>query len=188
MQTAIHDPYAGVVPLALKAHIDRKARLDRFQMKAFAPLPIAPAPERIEIHEDPVDDTSIEVIACNGQVVILTENEVEEAHAIFERRTGGRPSIECIQRLACQHFNLSHTEFLSMRRTKSLVRPRQIAMFLAKELTHKSLPEIGRKFRGMDHTTVLHAIRKVAELIEVDDGMKAAVGELRSQILGEAQS
>lgn len=186
MQTALHDPYAGIVPSAMKAHADRKARLERFNMMAFAvPVPDAET-TRVEIHEEPQEDTSIEVISCNGQIVLVTENDIEEARAVFEKQCAGRPSIERILNVVAGHFNLSRSEFLSRRRTKNLVFPRQIAMFLAKELTIWSLPAIGRKFGGMDHTTILHAVRKITPLVQRDESVRDTVDGLRREIMGES--
>ena len=72
-----------------------------------------------------------------------------------------RVRIEDIQRIVARHYNVSKTELLSNRRTRTIVKPRQVAMYLAKVLTPRSLPEIGRRFGGRDHTTVLHAVRKI---------------------------
>jgi chromosomal replication initiator protein len=83
------------------------------------------------------------------------------------------------------HFNVSRAEILSSRRTANVVRPRQIAMYLAKTLTLRSLPEIGRRFGGRDHTTVLHAVRKIEELASKDRNL-AEVIELLKRILSEA--
>lgn len=71
------------------------------------------------------------------------------------------PSVNQIILAVCKAFNVPKTDILSPRRTASIVKPRQIAMMLAKALTCKSLPEIGRRFGGKDHTTVLHAVRKL---------------------------
>ncbi len=76
--------------------------------------------------------------------------------------------IEDIQKLVASHYNVSRADLLSSRRTASVVRPRQIAMFLSKVLTLRSLPEIGRRFGGRDHTTVLHAVRKIEGLSTSD--------------------
>jgi chromosomal replication initiator protein len=75
-------------------------------------------------------------------------------------------SIDNIQKIVAEYFQLRTSELLSVKRSRSIVRPRQIAMTLAKELTNHSLPEIGEAFGGKDHTTVLHANRKIAELRE----------------------
>ena len=72
---------------------------------------------------------------------------------------------------------------LSARRSRSLARPRQIAMYLAKQFTTNSLPEIGRKFSNRDHTTVIHAVKKVNELISKDNEIRLSVGELKKRII-----
>ena len=77
-------------------------------------------------------------------------------------------SIENIQKTVAEYYNLRASELLSAKRSRSVARPRQLAMALAKELTKKSLPEIGQAFGGRDHTTVLHATRKVKELVDSD--------------------
>jgi len=77
-------------------------------------------------------------------------------------------SIDNIQKIISEYYNISLSDLLSRSRSRSIVRPRQIAMSLAKKLTEKSLPEIGKAFGGKDHTTVIHANRKVAELLESD--------------------
>jgi chromosomal replication initiator protein len=77
-------------------------------------------------------------------------------------------TIENIQRTVAEYYKLRVSDLTSIRRTRTIARPRQIAMTLAKELTSHSLPEIGKSFGGRDHTTVLHACRKTAELRETD--------------------
>ncbi|MEP3430676.1 MAG: chromosomal replication initiator protein DnaA [Roseibium sp.] len=79
-----------------------------------------------------------------------------------------RVKIEDIQRVVSKHYNVTKADLLSARRTRTIVRPRQIAMFLAKVMTPRSLPEIGRRFGNRDHTTVLHAVRKIEELARGD--------------------
>ena len=75
-----------------------------------------------------------------------------------------RVTIDEIQKRVAEHFNIRLSEMTSARRARSVARPRQVAMYLAKQLTTRSLPEIGRKFGGRDHTTVMHAVRKIEEL------------------------
>ncbi len=77
-------------------------------------------------------------------------------------------TLESIQKTVAEYFKIRVSDLLSKKRTRSIARPRQLAMALAKELTNHSLPEIGEAFGGRDHTTVLHACRKVAELLEID--------------------
>ena len=82
-------------------------------------------------------------------------------------------NIDNIQRTVAEYYKIKIADLLSKRRSRMIARPRQMAMFLAKELTNHSLPEIGDAFGGRDHTTVLHACRKIAELKE----SSADVGE-----------
>jgi chromosomal replication initiator protein len=93
-----------------------------------------------------------------------------------------RVKIEDIQKLVASHFNVSRADILSSRRTANVVRPRQIAMYLSKVLTLRSLPEIGRRFGGRDHTTVLHAVRKI-ETLATSDGNFSEEIELLKRIL-----
>ena len=92
-------------------------------------------------------------------------------------------TVESIQNLVASHFNLNIQELLSPRRSRSLARPRQIAMYLAKQHTTNSLPDIGRKFSNRDHTTVIHAVKKIDELIQKDNDIKQNVEELKKKLL-----
>ncbi len=91
--------------------------------------------------------------------------------------------IEEIQRLVAKHYNVPKTDLLSARRSRAIVRPRQVAMYLSKTLTLRSLPEIGRRFGGRDHTTVLHAVRKVEELRSEDSVFASEIDNLRRMLL-----
>lgn len=90
-----------------------------------------------------------------------------------------RVKIDDILRVVMKHFGVNRGDLLSSRRNRSIVRPRQIGMYLAKSLTSRSLPEIGRRFGGRDHTTVLHAIRKIEALLQEDATMKEEVEVLK---------
>ena len=92
-------------------------------------------------------------------------------------------NVELIQNLVASHFNLNIQELLSPRRSRSLARPRQIAMYLAKQHTTNSLPDIGRKFSNRDHTTVIHAVKKIDELIKKDNDIKQSIIELKKKLL-----
>jgi len=94
-----------------------------------------------------------------------------------------RVRIEDIQRIVARQFNVSKNDLLSNRRTRVIVRPRQIAMYLAKVMTPRSLPEIGRRFGGRDHTTVLHAVRKIEELSSSDQKIAHEIELLKRLIL-----
>ena len=93
-------------------------------------------------------------------------------------------TIEAVQEAVGEYYGISREEFLSARRARAVARPRQIAMHLCKQMTTASLPEIGRKFGGRDHTTVLYAVRKIAELCKSDIRIAEDVDKLR-KILGD---
>ena len=92
-------------------------------------------------------------------------------------------NVENIQNMVASYFNLNIQEMLSPRRSRSLARPRQIAMYLAKQHTTNSLPDIGRKFSNRDHTTVIHAVKKIDELIKKDDGIRQSIIEIKKKFL-----
>jgi chromosomal replication initiator protein len=109
----------------------------------------------------------------------LAERELRDLVRPVELK---RVRIEEIQRIVARHYNVSRSDLLSSRRTANVVRPRQIAMYLAKTLTLRSLPEIGRRFGGRDHTTVLHAVRKIESLMGTDTALAAEIEVLKSQL------
>ncbi|EFO32724.1 chromosomal replication initiator protein DnaA [Roseibium sp. TrichSKD4] len=90
--------------------------------------------------------------------------------------------IEDIQRVVSKHYNVTKADLLSARRTRTIVRPRQIAMYLAKVMTPRSLPEIGRRFGNRDHTTVLHAVRKIEELAKGDYALAQEIELLKRML------
>jgi chromosomal replication initiator protein len=100
------------------------------------------------------------------------------------RANDRRVTIEEIQKRVAEHFNIKLSEMSSARRSRAVARPRQVAMYLAKQLTARSLPEIGRKFGGRDHTTVMHAVRKVDELRGMDATFAEDVELLRRMLEG----
>ena len=85
-------------------------------------------------------------------------------------------------RKVADHYNLRMSDLLSPRRARAIARPRQVAMFLSKTLTSKSLPDIGRRFGGRDHTTVIHAVKKVEELKMTDSQIAEDVELLRRML------
>jgi chromosomal replication initiator protein len=95
-----------------------------------------------------------------------------------------RVRIEDIQKVVARHYNVSRNDLLSNRRTRVIVRPRQIAMYLSKILTPRSLPEIGRRFGGRDHTTVLHAVRKIEAMLNEDEKLAQEL-ELLKRLIHE---
>ena len=92
-------------------------------------------------------------------------------------------TVDKIQNVVSNYFNIPLSEMLSQRRSRPLARPRQIAMFLAKKMTTRSLPEIGRRFANRDHTTVIHAVKTITRLSEQDDEMKKNINQIKSLLL-----
>jgi len=125
-------------------------------------------------------------VVAHSQLVgreISLETSQEVLHDLL-RANDRRVTIEEIQKQVASHFNIRISDMHSARRARSVARPRQVAMYLAKQLTTRSLPEIGRKFGGRDHTTVMHAVRKVDELREHDSSFKEDVELLRRMLEG----
>ena len=92
-------------------------------------------------------------------------------------------TVDKIQNVVSNYFNIALSEMLSQRRSRPLARPRQIAMYLAKKMTTRSLPEIGRRFANRDHTTVIHAVKTITRLSEQDDEMKKNITQIKSLLL-----
>ena len=92
-------------------------------------------------------------------------------------------TVDKIQNVVSNYFNIALSEMLSQRRSRPLARPRQIAMYLSKKMTSRSLPEIGRRFANRDHTTVIHAVKTITRLSEQDDEMKKNLSQIKSLLL-----
>ena len=112
---------------------------------------------------------------------------VETAQDLLQdllRANDRRISVDDIQRKVAEHYNIRLSDMHSPRRARTVARPRQVAMYLAKALTEHSLPEIGRKFGGRDHTTIMHGVRRIEELVVSDQGIQEDVALLRRVIGG----
>jgi len=112
---------------------------------------------------------------------ITLETTQEVLHDLL-RAQDRRVSIEEIQKKVAEHWNIRLTDMSSARRARAVARPRQVAMYLAKQLTSRSLPEIGRRFGNRDHTTVMHAIARVTDLMKTDTTFAEDVELLRRML------
>jgi len=112
----------------------------------------------------------------------VTLEVTQECLADILRASDRKVTIDEIIRKVADHYNIRMTDMLSPRRVRTIARPRQVAMFLAKRLTSKSLPEIGRRFGGRDHTTVIHAVKKIEELRAIDNQISEDVELLRRML------
>ena len=173
--------------LATRLAILRK-RADHDHIELEDPLALHAIAERVTLNVRALEGALIRVVAFSS----LTGRPltVELAREVLDglyppapqtERRGPRSVLE-IQTAACEHFGLSCEELLSSARTPRIAWPRQVAMYLARELTGESLPSIGRHFGGRDHTTVLHAWRRTTARIADDDASREAVEKLCSQL------
>lgn len=112
----------------------------------------------------------------------VTLESTQEVLRDLLRANDRRITIEEIQKKVAEHFNIRMSDMHSARRARAVARPRQVAMYLAKQLTSRSLPDIGRKFGGRDHTTVMHALRKIEELRQQDVALAEDIDLLRRML------
>jgi chromosomal replication initiator protein len=114
----------------------------------------------------------------------ITLETVQETLSDSRYMAGQRLTVDRIQRAVCEEFNITLTDMVSKRRARLIARPRQVAMYLAKKLTKRSLPDIGRRFGGRDHTTVMHAVKRIDELragdVEFDAQIKSVETVLKA--------
>jgi chromosomal replication initiator protein len=112
----------------------------------------------------------------------ITLETTQEVLQDLLRANDRRVTIEDIQKRVAEHYNIRLADMHSARRARAVARPRQVAMYLAKQLTSRSLPEIGRKFGGRDHTTVMHAVKRIEELRKNDHTMNEDIDLLKRML------
>jgi chromosomal replication initiator protein len=125
-------------------------------------------------------------IAAHAELIgrPITLESTQDLLADLLRANDRRVTLDEIKRRTAEHYNIKLADMHSARRARAVARPRQVAMYLAKQLTQKSLPEIGRAFGGRDHTTVMHAVKKVEELCSLDAGFAEDVELLQRSLAG----
>jgi len=154
--------------------------------------PAAARPEVLEFLADRFTDSVRELEgALNTLVARLSEGvcalSLDEAQAILRPHLRGgekRVTVDDIQKATAEHFGLKQADLISERRNRAIARPRQAAMWLAKQMTTRSLPDIGRRFGGRDHTTVLHAVRRIEELKAADPQLTRDLETLTRKLRG----
>ncbi|RNF34627.1 chromosomal replication initiator protein DnaA [Paracoccus methylarcula] len=112
----------------------------------------------------------------------ITLEVAQECLTDILRTNDRKISIDDIQRKVAEHYNIRLADMMGPKRARNVARPRQIAMYLSKQLTNRSLPEIGRRFGGRDHTTIMHGVRKIEELAGEDSGLAEDIALLRRQL------
>ena len=170
-------------------HTDYELRLSILQSKTEF-LGAKVAPKVLEFLAHKITSNVRELEGALNRVVAhatlvgreLTLEATQEVLHDLLRANDRRITIEEIQKKVAEHFNIRVADMHSARRARAVARPRQVAMYLAKQLTSRSLPEIGRKFGGRDHTTVMHAVRKIDELRSADTSFSEDVDLLRRML------
>ena len=114
----------------------------------------------------------------------ITLESTQEVLYDLLRANDRKVTIDEIQKKVAEHYTIKLADMHSARRSRTVARPRQVAMYLCKQLTTRSLPEIGRKFGGRDHTTVIHAVKKVEELRSIDSSFDEDIELLRRMLEG----
>lgn len=166
------------------------------RLAAFARMGVVSGEASREVLEQVVDRTPGSVRELEGAVNTLAAAAgsrlsslgVEETLTLLGSALRGGPerriTVDEIQKTVAEHFNMKQADLLSERRTRAVARPRQIAMWLCKQHTTRSYPDIGRRFGGRDHTTVLHGVRKIEELMPLDDQIARDVEALTRKLRG----
>lgn len=162
------------------AHKKRQARIEAAAQRLRAPV-VEPAPQS-EPEPAPLEEPKPSEIDqwCARQkarFLSVAVPVVDDLPVV---------AIDQIKRAVCRHFNISKMDLISERRTKNLTIPRFISFYLCKELTPRSLPEIGRQHGNRDHSTILHGIRRMTELINTHEEWRQIVNEVRNKITGQA--
>ncbi len=114
----------------------------------------------------------------------ITLDLAQDCLADILRSSDRKLSIEEIQRKVAEHYNIRLSDMIGPKRLRNIARPRQVAMYLSKQLTPRSLPEIGRRFGGRDHTTIMHGVRKIEELMALDSQLSDDLQLLRRLLQG----
>jgi len=173
-----------------------KLAVARNRIEALARLGVVSGEAQAEVLEHLVDRTPGSMRELEGAVntlaavagARLSSLSVDETQALLGSALRGGPerriTVDEIQKTVAEHFSLKQADLLSERRTRAVARPRQIAMWLCKQHTTRSYPDIGRRFGGRDHTTVLHGVRKIEELIASDDQIARDVETLTRKLRG----
>lgn len=159
---------------------------NRFPGLQFSPAVVDYVARSVISHGRDLDGAVNRLVAANqltGEAITVPLAEKTLADLI-RHREARRVRIDDILRVVSRHYRVPRNDILSSRRSRDVVRPRQIAMYLAKALTQRSLPEIGRRFGGRDHTTVLHSVRKVEQLMRDDGDLQQEI-ELLKRMLEE---
>lgn len=177
--TVLHDPRAVSTPSQLAEQLAHRQRQRR----------IAIAAQRGQLSEPPAKSGAelIEEWRERQRAIPIPVN-VEEAPQVSVAVVDAIPTfatIAQVQRAVAKFYDIGLNELFSIRRTAQVVRRRQIAMYLCRVVTQRSMPEIARRFGGMDHTTILHAVNKISGLVATDAALASEIGSIKAVLLGD---
>ncbi len=187
---------AGLTCPVEAADRNLKIAVAQSRLNALARLGVVSGEARADVLEHLVDRTPGSMRELEGAVntlaavagARLSALTVDEAQSLLGVALRGGPerriTVDEIQKTVADHFNLKQADLLSERRTRAIARPRQIAMYLCKQHTTRSYPDIGRRFGGRDHTTVLHGVRKIEELMPKEEQIARDVEALTRKLRG----
>ncbi len=161
-----------------------RKRVQQDEIELADPAVLDVIARRVSINVRALEGALIRIVAFGSLTgrPLSSELATEVLDSLYPHKASQPYSLAEIQAAACQHFDLSPEELISPSRAARIIWPRQVAMYLARELTGESLPAIGRHFGGRDHTTVLHAWRRTAAKIHADSTSRQAVDTLREQL------
>jgi chromosomal replication initiator protein len=178
----------GTVTPTQRAAIERQQQF-RASIAAKA-AELADRKTRLKLAAIPIAAIEAPLVSVPSVAVVSQDDLVEKASEpcwfVVLPPGHGHPQVRDIQKAVCKHYDVTLSDMLSPRRTANIVKPRQVAMFLCKELTLRTLPELGRRFGGRDHTTVLHAIRKIPRDMRADADLAGDIAILRKAFTGSA--
>ena len=135
-----------------------------------------------EIQE--IDDCQVQLLEAQIIPVDADHEESEPLEVCVLPIPSPKITVDYIKRVVCRHYGISHADIISERRDQKMVKPRHVAMYLAKTQTSMSLPRIGEKFGDRDHSSILFAVRKIASLIKCDSGLAKEVHEIEESMGG----
>jgi chromosomal replication initiator protein len=142
--------------------------------------------ERVQTNVRALEGALIRVVAYSSLTgrALSAELTAEVLAGLYPQpaRSGATRTIADVQAATCTHFGITHAELLSAQRSARLAWPRQLAMYLARQLTGESLPAIGREFGGRDHTTVMHACKRAGKRVTEEPAAREAVEKLCEQL------
>jgi hypothetical protein len=181
--SAIHDPYAGVTAAQISANAAHNKR--RAAIAARAVSEGFPRALSFTIPNAPFGVPKIRPYTVTAPKPVFIyrmwfDDLVDDAMRAI--RPSRAIQVKDIQAVCAGHYRVKRADITGPRRTANMVRPRQVAMCLSKTMIGKSLPEIGRLFGGRDHTTALHAVRKISALAERDPALAAEIDKIKASI------